>query len=176
MKIEIARSPGGSSVEVVRSRCWPQLVAAGAVECLEARPKGRCPEHFTTGSPRSSARQRCVAVPGAALADEGGVSHSTKACPTLPSQSKAKGPKKHQPNNARARSAASGGSPANATRRGRGRRGACERPVLHRLEEPPGRGENGAQRAAVDSNDPEGSGRRADGLPVPLRKRAAQRP
>lgn len=47
-----------------------------------------------------SAAALSVAVPTAALADEGGDPHSTKPCPTLPSQSKAKGPKKaHKDNN-----------------------------------------------------------------------------
>jgi hypothetical protein len=42
----------------------------------------------------------CVAVPGAALADRGGVPNgNAKACKSLPSQAKAQGPKKFQPTN-----------------------------------------------------------------------------
>jgi hypothetical protein len=42
-----------------------------------------------------SAAALCVAVPGAALADQGGVPHSSKACP---SKGKGNGPKKDAPN------------------------------------------------------------------------------
>jgi hypothetical protein len=42
----------------------------------------------------------CATVPGAALADRGGVPNEhAKACKSLPSQAKAKGPKKFQPKN-----------------------------------------------------------------------------
>ena len=45
-----------------------------------------------------SAAALCVAVPGAALADQGGQpNENAKECKSLPSQAKAKGPKKpHQ--------------------------------------------------------------------------------
>jgi hypothetical protein len=46
-----------------------------------------------------SAAALCVSVPGAVLADEGGVPHNTKPCKSLPSQAKAKGPKQQPKNN-----------------------------------------------------------------------------
>ena len=48
----------------------------------------------------ATAAAMCATVPGAALADRGGVPNEhAKACKPLPSQAKAKGPKKFQPTN-----------------------------------------------------------------------------